>query len=80
MISDYIDAAMRHAEYKHLPEDGIWYAEIPELEGLWASAEREEDIRAELRDALEGWIALGLSLNHPFPVIDGVGLAVELVS
>lgn len=77
MISEYIHAAMRHAEYRFLAEDGVWYAEIPQLEGVWAIAATRAEIASELREALEGWIALGLRLDHPFPVIDGVGLVVE---
>ncbi len=77
MITDYIQAAMNHAKYEYLTEDGVYYAEIPELPGVWASAENEEDVQGELREALEGWIALGLRLNHPLPVIDGVGLTFE---
>lgn len=40
MISDYIRAAMRHAARRYLEEDGIWYAEIPELDGVWADRRR----------------------------------------
>ena len=29
-------------------------------------------IQAAMQEALEGWIALGLSLHHPISVIDGV--------
>lgn len=78
MISDYIRAAMRHAQNRYLAEDQLWYAEVPELEGVWATAADEETLETELREALEGWIALGLRLDHPFPIIDGVGLTVEL--
>lgn len=77
MISAYIHAAMRHARYHFLAEDDVWYAEIPQLAGVWATAATRDELEGELREALEGWIALGLRLNHPFPVIDGVGLAVE---
>lgn len=79
MITDYIEAAMRHAKYEYLEEDGVYYAEIPELPGVWASASRREELEAELREALEGWIALGLRLNHPIPEIDGIGIAFEAV-
>ena len=79
MITEYIEAAMRHAKYECLEEDGVYYAEIPGLPGVWASAPRREELEAELREALEGWIALGLRLNHPTPEIDGIGIAFETV-
>ncbi len=80
MISDYIHAAMRHVEVRYLAEDGSWYAEIPQLEGVWATATNEESLNVELRGALEGWIALGLRLGHPFPAIDGAESPVGLAS
>jgi predicted RNase H-like HicB family nuclease len=46
---------MRHAEYERL-EDGNWYARIPGLPGLWASAKTVEDTRNELWSALEDWL------------------------
>ena len=72
MLTAYIQAAMRHATYEWLQDDGIYYAEIPELPGVWATAATEEELPAALQEALEGWIALGLSLHHPIPVIDSV--------
>jgi predicted RNase H-like HicB family nuclease len=77
MLTKYIKAAMRHATYERLPDDGVYYAEIPELPGVWASAPTEEDLPAELQAVLEGWIALGLALHHPIPAIDGLTLTVE---
>ena len=80
MLTAYIDAALRHAEAEYLPEDKLFYAEIPELPGVWATAETEAELQAELREALESWIVLGLQLGHPMPVIDGVSLAIQSVA
>jgi predicted RNase H-like HicB family nuclease len=80
VLTAYIQAAMRHATYERLPEDGIYYGEIPELPGVWASAPSEEDVPAALQDALEGWIALGLSLGHAIPAIDGRTITVASVA
>lgn len=41
-------------------------------------AAAEGALEVELHEALDGWIALGLRLDHPFPIIDGVDLRVEL--
>ena len=79
MLTDYIRAAMRHAAYEWLPEDGLYYAEIPEMPGVWASAPTREELPAELQSVLEGWIALVLSMNHPLPAIDGLTVTVERV-
>ena len=46
MLSTYIEAAMRHATYEWLEEDGIWYAEIPPLPGVWATAPRARNCQS----------------------------------
>lgn len=77
MLTEYINAAMRHARYEILSDDGTYYGEIPELPGVWANAPTLEACREELRQVLEGWIALGLAMHHPIPAIDGVEIVVE---
>ena len=54
-LTEYLHAAMRHAEYERLNE-GSWYAHIPGLPGLWASEKTVEDTRNELFSALEDWL------------------------
>lgn len=51
-----------------------YYGEIPELQGVWANAETLEACRDDLKDALEGWILLGLQLGHTLPVVEGINL------
>ena len=80
MLTAYMNAALRHAKTEYLPEDKLFYAEIPDLPGVWATAETEAELQAELREALEGWIVLGLQMGHPIPAIDGVSLAMESVA
>jgi predicted RNase H-like HicB family nuclease len=67
MLTAYIEAAMRRMRCEWLPNDGIFYCEIPELPGVWASGEYEDAARSELREVLEDWIALGLAMRHPIP-------------
>lgn len=74
MLRRYLDAAMRHARYERLAEDGSHYGEIPGLDGLWASAPTLEACREELASALEDWVVAGLQLGHELPEIDGVAL------
>ncbi len=77
MLTAYIEAAMSHATYEHLAEDGIFYGEIPELSGVWASSSTLEDLPAALQDVLEGWIALRLPLGQPIPEIEGRAIVVS---
>jgi predicted RNase H-like HicB family nuclease len=77
MLTEYINAAMRHARYEILPENGGYYGEIPELPGVWANADTLEACREELREVLEDWIALGLAQGSPIPPIDGVAITIK---
>lgn len=65
MLTEYIRAALRRARYEIL-EDGTFYGEIPDCQGVYANAETLEDCREELRQVLEDWIVLGLRLGHSF--------------
>lgn len=57
MLSQFISKQLNFATYKLL-KDGIYFGEIPNLKGVWASAETLEDCREELREVLEAWLVL----------------------
>ncbi len=80
MLSQYIQAAMRQAKYEILNDDGSFYGEIPDFQGVYANAGTLEDCREELAEVLEEWIFLHLSDNTPLPVVNGLKLSVEKVS
>ena len=80
MLTQYIQAAMRQAKYEILPDDGSFYGEIPDFQGVWANAKTLEGCREELAEILEEWIFLNLADNKPLPVVDGLKLSVEKVS
>src|SRR5215210_1210334 len=76
-LQRYIDAAMKHAEVKWLDEcyvgdGGGWFASMPPLPGVWATAETRENLDAELRSVIEGWIEVGRKLGHDIPEVDGI--------
>lgn len=73
MLTEYIETAMGHARYELL-EDGTVYGEIPGLSGVWGNAPTQTACVDDLRDALEGWIVLGLRLGHTLPIVDGIDL------
>ncbi len=80
MLTEYIKAAMRKAKYEILEDDGSFYGEIPECQGVWANTATLEACRDELQEVLEGWIVLGLLHNDPMPIIDGLELAFREVT
>ncbi|WP_409350526.1 type II toxin-antitoxin system HicB family antitoxin [Synechocystis salina] len=42
---------------------------MPDCQGVWSQGNNLETCRANLQDALEGWIILGLRLGHQFPTL-----------
>ncbi len=72
-ITDYVQAAMSHATYDKL-EDGMYWGEIPEVEGVWAWEKALEDCRDELQSALEDWILFSLVNDFGIPEVDGFTL------
>ncbi len=77
MLTDYIRAAMRKADYEILPDDGTFYGEIPGFDGVYANADTLETCREELEEVLEEWILLRVSRNLSLPVVDGIELAIK---
>ncbi|MUL39446.1 type II toxin-antitoxin system HicB family antitoxin [Gloeocapsopsis dulcis] len=75
MLTEYIQAAMHRAEYEFLEDDDTFVGKIPECQGVWANADTLEACRDELQEVLEEWVALGLQMGHPLPVIDGIDLS-----
>ncbi|MDQ6905457.1 MAG: type II toxin-antitoxin system HicB family antitoxin [Chloroflexota bacterium] len=78
MLTKYIEAAMRHAEYEIIEDDNSFYGHIRELEGLWANAATLEACRDELRSALEDWLLLGFAWKDEIPVVDGIDINVHV--
>jgi predicted RNase H-like HicB family nuclease len=77
MLLEYIDAALRHAKYEILPDDGAYYGEIPECNGVYADAKTLEECREQLREVLEEWVLLRVHSDLPLPSIDGIELNIR---
>lgn len=75
LLTHYIQVAMERAEYSTL-NNGLVYGEIPGIQGVWADGSTREEVRKELQDVLEGWIALRLDRHLPIPEIDGASIRV----
>lgn len=70
MITQYIQKAMEHARYEILSDDGSFYGEIPECQGVYANARTLEKCRNELEEVLEEWILFRTYKNLSIPAID----------
>ena len=75
MLTAWLAAAMKRAEYEKLEDEDLWYGRIPECRGAWATGDSPESCAQLLESVLEGWAELGLSQGHPIPVIDGIEVA-----
>ncbi len=52
----YIQRAMHHVKYEILPDDGSYFGEIQECNGVYASSDNVEDCRQELPEVRFGGI------------------------
>jgi predicted RNase H-like HicB family nuclease len=80
MLLEYIQAALRHAKYEILPDDGDYYGAIPECARVNANADTLEDCRDQVREVVEEWVLFRLRRNLPIPAIDGIELVIEEVA
>ena len=76
MLTKYLEAAMRHAHYEILKDDGTYYGEIAACRGVYANASTLEECRNELAEVLEDWLLFRIHKNLELPKIDGLELTV----
>jgi len=69
MIIEYINAALERAKYEIIDDEEPFYAEVPELEGVWATGKTLEECRRNLAEVIEGWILLRIKKGLPLPRI-----------
>ena len=79
MLFEYIQKALRKAEYKLL-DNGTWFAEIPGFEGVLANAQPVEECRIELQEVLEEWLVLKIRDRDPIPEIEGAEIRIKEVA
>jgi predicted RNase H-like HicB family nuclease len=79
MLTEYIQAAMRHATMERL-DDGSYYAEIPPTPGVWADGPDPATCLTTLQEVLEDWLLVSLAHQLPIPPVDGITLAVTQVA
>lgn len=71
---------MRKAHYELLPDDKLYYGEIPGFDGVYATAQNLEECRDELLSVLEDWLLLSIHKNLPVPIMDNISLEIKLVA
>lgn len=80
MLTEYLSAAMHKAHYELLPDDKLFYGEIPGFDGVFATASTLEECREELLAVLEDWLLLSIHKKLPIPVVNNISLEVKEVA
>ncbi|MBI5701444.1 type II toxin-antitoxin system HicB family antitoxin [Candidatus Saganbacteria bacterium] len=71
MIIDYIEAALKKAHYDMIQDQEPFYAEVPGLDGVYASGKTLEDCRKNLAEVIDDWIVVRLRRGLSIPPIEG---------
>lgn len=76
MFTKYIEEAMNRAQYEILPDDKLFYGEIPGCDGVWATGSSLETCRRELQEVLEEWLMFRIANRMPVPVMGDITLTI----
>ncbi len=79
MIRQYVDEALRRAQYDKL-EDGTFSAEVPELPGVLATGDALEACREELAEVVEEWVLVRVARGLDVPPLGGIEVKVKHAS
>jgi predicted RNase H-like HicB family nuclease len=74
MLTEYIQEALKRAQYQIIQDDEPYYAEIPELKGVWATGKNLEECRKNLIEVIEGWLILSIKKNLPIPKLGEISI------
>ena len=80
MLSEYLRAAMHHAKYELLSDDGSFFGEIPDFQGVYANQATLEACCEQLEEVLEDWVLFRVSRNLELPVVDGLKIEIKKVA
>ncbi len=67
MLTEYINEALKRAHYEKIDDESPFYAEVEELQGVWATGKSLEECRKNLKDVIEGWILLSIKKEIKIP-------------
>ena len=77
LMDRYLTEAIKMASLEKLEEDGVWFAEIPGFDGVFASDADFGVCGTHLREVLFDWLVLKIEQNdRDIPVVGGINLNV----
>lgn len=75
MLTEYIDEALQRARYELIEDkETLYYGEVPELPGVWASDRTLEGCRRELKEVIEGWILVSVRRSIDLPRLGSIDI------
>ncbi len=74
MLTQYIQAALDLAHYEIIEDEEPYYAEVPGLEGVWATGPTLEECRRNLVEAIEDWLLFSIARGLPIPKLGSVAI------
>lgn len=77
MITNYIDRALRRAQYKKL-DDGEFCSTVTGLRGVIATGRTLEECRDQLSEVIEEWVLVRVAQGLSVPRLGGVTVEVKL--
>ncbi len=80
MLREYIQQALEQATYEIIEDDDPYYAEVPALQGVWATGGSLEECRRNLIEAVEDWLFLSITKGLPNRQDIGVSLLTRLLN
>ena len=68
MISEYINEAINKAKFEMIDKNKLYYGEVTELRGVWATGKTLEECRNNLVEVIDGWLLVRRQkgLNVPY--------------
>ena len=71
MIMEYIEAALNKARYDMIKDKEPFYAEVPGLDGVYATGKTLEECRKNLAEVIDDWIVIRLRRGLSIPPLAG---------
>ena len=69
MLTEYVEEALKRAQYEIIDDAEPYYGEVKELKGIWATGKTLEECRNRLKEVIEGWILVSVKRGLSIPSI-----------
>ena len=74
-LTGYIEQALTRAKFEKIEDEEPFYAEVPGLDGVWATGKTQDECRTNLHEVIEDWIEIRRRNDLQIPSINSYKLA-----